>query len=61
MKRIVLVRDQPVEIHVSRKYKTVWVAVGEHLGHRIEAKGRSESQAVIAWRDAAMHKTQRVE
>jgi hypothetical protein len=41
------------EIRVYQKSKTVWIAVGEYKGERIEVKGRSSRSAVMAWRDAA--------
>ena len=31
VKRTVIVWDKPIQIHVSRKYKTIWVAVGEYM------------------------------
>lgn len=54
--RTVTVWDKQYEIHVHRNSKTVWVAVGEYMGQRLETKGRSESQAIAAWREAAGYK-----
>jgi hypothetical protein len=56
MKTTVNVWDEPHEITVNQKSKTVWIAVGEYMGQRIEVKGRTESQAASAWREAARYK-----
>jgi len=56
MKHTVKVWDKPHEISVYQKSKTVWIAVGEYMGEDIEAKGRSEAQAIGTWRDAAKYK-----
>jgi hypothetical protein len=56
MKRTVSVWDKPHEIDVYKKSKSVWVAVGEYMGERIEVKGRTETQAASAWREAARYK-----
>jgi hypothetical protein len=53
MRRTVIVSGEPIEMHLSRTYKTVWIATGEYRGQRIRAKGRSEDNAVHAWRDVA--------
>ena len=39
-----------------QKSKSVWIAVGEYMGKRIEVKDRSKSTAIKAWRDAARFK-----
>jgi hypothetical protein len=56
MTRTVLVWDKPYEITVHQKSKSVWIAVGEYMGRRIETKGSSESAAVTHWREAARYK-----
>lgn len=56
MKRTVNVWGKPHEISVHRESKTVWIAVGEYMGERLEVKGRTESQATNGWRDAARYK-----
>jgi hypothetical protein len=48
--------DKPHSVSVHQKSKTVWVAVGEYNGERVEVKGRTESQALAAWREAARYK-----
>lgn len=52
----VKVWDEPHEITVYQKSKSVWVAVGEYMGERLETKGSSESSAAAHWRDAANYK-----
>ena len=56
MKRTVKVWDKPHDVVAHQKSKSVWIAVGECMGERLEVKGRTESQAVSAWREAARYK-----
>lgn len=56
MERTVKVWDQDVKISVYQKSKTVWMAVGKYLGHRIEVNGRSANSAVVLWVNAARYK-----
>jgi hypothetical protein len=56
MKRTVTVWNERIEIEVYQKSKSVWIAVGEYMGERLEVKGRTESQATGAWREAARYK-----
>lgn len=56
MEHTVLVWDKPYMVSVRQKSKTVWLAVGEYRGERFEVKGRTESQAVADWREAARYK-----
>jgi hypothetical protein len=44
MKHIVQVWDKPHEISVYQKSKSVWIAVGEYMGERLETKGVSEGK-----------------
>ncbi len=55
-KRTVYVWEKPQEISVYQKSKTVWIAVGEYMGERIEVKDWSESTAIARWRKAARFK-----
>jgi len=55
-KTTVIVWDKPYEISVYQKSKTVWIAVGEYMGGRIETKGSSQSAAAAHWREAARYK-----
>ena len=52
-KRTVTVWDNVHQITVQQQSKTVWVAVGEYRGERLEVKGKTDTQAVAAWRDVA--------
>jgi hypothetical protein len=52
----VTVWDRQYEVSVYQKSKSVWVAVGDYEGQRIEVKGRSQSQAISSWREAARYK-----
>jgi len=56
MDHTVKVWDRPYEISVHQNSKTVWIAVGTYQGERIETKGRTESQAIASWREAARYK-----
>jgi hypothetical protein len=51
--RTVLLYDTPCTITISHPSKTVWVAVGDYRGERIEVKGSSVSNAAKHWVDAA--------
>ena len=53
IKQTVNVWDKPHEITVYQKLKSVWIAVGEYMGERLEVKGRTLSQAANNWREAA--------
>ncbi len=52
----VYVWEKSCEISVYQKSKTVWIAVGEYMGERIEVKGRSKSSALASWTEAARFK-----
>lgn len=56
MESTILVWDRPYEISVYQKSKSVWVAVGDYEGQRIEVKGRSQSQAIASWRETARYR-----
>jgi uncharacterized phage-associated protein len=43
MKERVYVRDEPVDIDVYQKSKTVWIAVGEYEANALRSKDR------LAW------------
>ena len=51
--RTVYVYAIPHQITLARKSKTVWVAVGDYRGERIEVKGSSADIAAKYWADAA--------
>jgi hypothetical protein len=44
------------KITVYQKSKTVWIAVGDYRGERIEVKGSSERSAIAAWKEAARYR-----
>lgn len=56
MEVTVTVWNTQVKISVHQNSKTVWVAVGEYLSERIEVKGRTQTQAISAWREAARYR-----
>lgn len=56
MEHTVMVWDKPHKVTVHQNSKSVWVAVGEYMGETLETKGRSQSQALSAWREAARYK-----
>jgi hypothetical protein len=51
--RTVLLYDTPCTITISHPSKTVWVAVGDYKGERIEVKGSSANNAAQHWVGAA--------
>jgi hypothetical protein len=51
--RTVLLYDTPCIITISHPSKTVWIAVGDYKGERIEVKGSSANIASKNWVDAA--------
>jgi hypothetical protein len=51
--RLVTVWDKQHEIRVYQK-SSVWLVVGDYMGHPIEVKSGSDSSATAAWREAAM-------
>ena len=56
MDKIVKIWDQEVTVSLHQSSKTVWHAVGQYMGQRIETKGRTWSQALSLWRGAATYK-----
>lgn len=49
MTRTIDLLGRPQKVNVQRKYKSVWIAVGEYRGRRIEVRERTEEQAMAAW------------
>jgi hypothetical protein len=45
-----------VEVTVTQRSKSVWIAVGEYLGERIETKDSSKGSALKRWQEAARYK-----
>lgn len=56
MERTVRVWDQDVSVSLHQSSKTVWHAIGYYMEKRIEAKGRTCSQALSLWADAAKYR-----
>jgi hypothetical protein len=56
VKQTVNMWDNPHEITVYQKSKSVWIAVGEYMGDRLEAKGQTLSQAANHWRETARYR-----
>ena len=52
-KRTVLLFDTPCTITIFHSSKTVWVAVGDYKGERMEVKGSSANTAAKNWLDEA--------
>ena len=55
-KTTISVWDKSYEISVYQKSITVWIAVGEYMGERIETKDSSQSTAIKRWGEAAKYK-----
>jgi len=53
----VYVLDKAHDINVHQRSKSVWIACGEHLGERIEVKGRTAAAAAKLWADAARYRS----
>jgi hypothetical protein len=54
--RTVQVWDHPHVISVYQKSKSVWIAVGDYMGQRVETKGSSLTSAAKHWTDAARYR-----
>lgn len=59
MKRFVKVweNDEPSEITLVQKSRSVWIASGEHMGKSITVQGRTANNAAAIWSDAAHYKS----
>ena len=53
MTRTIDVMGTPQKVNVQRKYRAVWIAVGDFVGKRIEVKEKTEADVVAAWQRAA--------
>lgn len=54
--RTIEVWGEQVPVDVYQRSKSVWVAVGEYMGQRIETKDRSAGSALLRWKEAARYK-----
>jgi hypothetical protein len=52
----VMVWSESHTVTVYRKLKSVWVAVGDYMGKRIEVQDRSEGAALKRWKEAARYR-----
>ena len=59
MKRSVRVweGEEPVEVTVVQKPKSVWIAVGTHMGKEVRVEGRTANNATAKWRDTAHYRS----
>ena len=56
MERTINVWGKPCQVNVHQKSKSVWIAVGDYMGARVETKGRSANAALGLWADAASYR-----
>lgn len=58
MKRFIKpwVNDEPCEVTIVQKSKSVWIAVGQYMGKEVRVQGRTANNAAALWRDAAHYK-----
>ena len=56
MQHTIKVHNVPCEVTTHRKSKSVWAAVGEYHGERVEGEGKSESIALKRWHEAASYR-----
>lgn len=56
MEHTVQVWNRPQQVSVYQRSKTVWIASGVYHGEHIETKGRTETQALATWREAARYR-----
>lgn len=57
MEHEVTIDQEVCQVKVNQRSKSVWVASGTCRGKHVTVEGRSESQAIAAWRDAAAYQT----
>ena len=54
--RTVTVWNESCSVTAYHQSKTVWVAVGDYMGERVETKGSSLNSALSHWRESARYK-----
>jgi hypothetical protein len=61
IKRFVKVWDgeDPCEITVVQKSKSVSIAVGTYIGMEVQVEGRTANNAIAKWRDTAHYRNNR--
>jgi len=55
MKHTVSVLAKSYTVTVEQKSQTIWVAVGNYMGERLEAQGRNEAKALRHWYEKARY------
>jgi hypothetical protein len=55
--RKVRIWGKPIEVEVSQRSRTIWVAVGLVVGERLEVQDRTESAVLERWQDAARYRS----
>lgn len=53
---VVTVWDKHYKVDVYQQSKSVWIAVGDYEGERVETKDRSQSTALKRWKEAARYR-----
>lgn len=58
MKEMVVVweGEEPIEVSITQKSKSVWIARGAYMGKDLEVKGSSSRSALAHWYDAAHYR-----
>ena len=59
-RHVVYIGDKAFDITIYRKSKTVWAAVGDYHGQRIQSSGSSPTAAAKHWAAAARYRSKRV-
>ena len=49
--------EEPVEITLVKKSKTVWIATGTYMGKEVRVQGKTANNATAIWRDAAHYRS----
>lgn len=52
----VTIWSQSHTVSAYQKSKSVWVAIGDYMGERIETKGSSVNSALTAWKNTATYR-----
>jgi hypothetical protein len=52
----VRIRGKPYVVSVHEQSKSVWIAVGEYMGERIECRASTKRAALASWREIARYK-----
>jgi hypothetical protein len=55
--RKVRIWGKPVEVEVFQRSSTVWIAIGQVGGERLEVEDCTESAVLERWQDAARYRS----